>query len=249
VLETYASLGEVHSVAAGRQIGGGVTTNTPETCAAQLHVVICDDSTLNRECLAMALRSHGMHVDSVWDLGSLLGQLSDRAPDVILMNIGTPDSSTLLQVGLDAGPNVKVIVTGLSDDRESDIVSCAEAGVAGLHLRTESIDQLLNLIRESAHDESMCSPEIAAILLRRVYAMVGQQNPESKNPELTDRETQILQMLEEGLTNQQIASRLSVSIHTVKNHAHSLFTKLGVNSRAEAVTTYRAMRYSNMGSP
>lgn len=220
-----------------------------DTATAGLRVVICDDSPLNRECLALALRSHGIVADCVWDLPSLFSQLDAGVPDVFLLNIGTPDSATLLQVALDIDQGVRVIVTGLSADRESEIVSCAEAGVAGLHLRTESLDELLDLIRHTAKDDqALCSPRISAILLRQVYALLGRHNPESKNLPLTERENQILRLLDEGLSNQQIGSRLGVSIHTVKNHLHSIFGKLGVSSRTEAVAVHRAMRYSDAGS-
>lgn len=215
-----------------------------------LQVVICDDAALHRECLALALNSHGIETECAGDLPSLFVLLDHCAPNVILLDISMPDSGTLLQVGIDLGPGVRVIVTGLSEERESDIVSCAEAGADGLHLRTETLDELLTLIVNPGREEALCSEKVSAILLRRVYSMVGQRNPnpESKEPALTDRETQIMRLLEEGLSNQQIASRLHVTVHTVKNHARSLFSKLGVSSRAEAVATYRAMRYSHVGS-
>lgn len=214
----------------------------------KLRVVICDDCKLNRECLAVALRPYGITADFVWDLPSLFERLDAGVPDVFLLNIATPDSATLLHVGLDIGAEMRVIVTGLSEDRESDIVACAEAGVAGLHLRTESLEELLAMIRNPAQDEALCSQAVSAILLRRVYSLLRQQNPDSKDPVLTDRENQILRLMEEGLSNQQIASRLNVSIHTVKNHAHSMFGKLGVNSRAEAIAAFRGMRYAKVGS-
>lgn len=212
-------------------------------------VVICDDATLNRDCLALALRSHGFDADCAWDLPSLLSRIDAASPDVVLLNIGTSDSATLLNVCLDIGPDVPVIVMGLSADDESGIVSCAEAGVAGLHLRTESLEQLVTLIRETANGEPHTSPSVSAILMRRVYALADQPRYDFPSASLTDRENQILQLLEDGLTNQQIASRMHVSINTVKNHAHSLFGKLGVSSRGQAVAMYRAMRHSNLGSP
>lgn len=226
------------------------TGTSPSSTDAPLHAVICDDAALNRECLAMALKSYGVETDCVGDLPALLGRLDRGVPDVILLDIAMPESATLLQVGLDVGPDVRVIVTGLREDRESEIVSCAEAGATGLHLRTETLEELLNLIRNPAHDEAVCSPKVSAILLRRVYSMVCQRNPtpDHQGPALTDREAQIMRLLEEGLSNQQIATRLNVTIHTVKNHARSLFSKLGVSSRAEAVATYRALRFSNGGS-
>lgn len=220
------------------------------TDVAPLRVLICDDAALHRECLALALKPHGIDTDCAADLPALFSHLDRGVPDVILLDIDMPDSATLLQVSLDVGPDVRVIVTGLSEDRESDIVSCAEAGAAGLHLRTETLEQLLTLIRNADQEEALCSPKVSAMLLRHVYSMVGQRNPnpDSKEPALTERETQIMRLLEEGLSNQQIASRLNVTVHTVKNHARSLFSKLGVSSRAEAVAAYRALRYSHVGS-
>lgn len=230
------------------RIGDEVNTNRPGRPETPLRVLICDDGTLNRESLAIALRANGIEAYGAWDLPSLLSQLESGVPDVLLLDIGTPDSATLLQVVLDIGPDINVIVTGLSEDRESDIVSCAEAGVAGLHLRTESLEELLAMIRNPAKSDALCSQKVSAVLLRRVYSLFRQPNPESQDPILTDREKQILQLLEGGLSNQQIATRLNVSIHTVKNHAHSMFSKLGVNSRTEAIAAYRAMRHSNVSS-
>jgi len=227
------------------RIGGEVTavdSGRPET---RLRVVICEDGTLYRECLTIALQTHGIDAAGAWDLPSLFSRLESGEPDVFLLNIGTPDSATLLQVILDIGTDVRVIVTGLSEDRESEIVLCAEAGVAGLHLQTESLEELVAMIRNPTHDEALCSQKVSAILIRRVYSLVGQQNPESPDPMLTERENQIIRLLEAGLSNQQIASRLNVSIHTVKNHAHSMFGKLGVGSRTEAVAAYRAIRHAS----
>ena len=212
--------------------------------AEHLRVVICDDSRLNRDCLGLALGLHGVMSDVAWDLRSLLNCLNGRVPDVLLVNIATPDSATLLQMGLDLGPDVRVIVTGLSADRESEVVSCAESGVHGLHLRTEPLEDLMTVLR----GEARCSTQISAILMRRVYALARQPTPESMALLLTDREIEVLNMIEEGLSNKQIASRLIVSISTVKNHAQSLFRKLGVSSRMEAVAVSRAMRSVGAGS-
>lgn len=225
-----------------------VTVDRSDNPEARLRVLICDDAALNRDCLALALRSHGFDTDCAWDLASFLGRIESGKPDIVLLNTSTPDSATLLRRSLDMGSGVRVIVIGLSENDESTIVSCAEAGVTGLQLRTDSLDQLLTLIAETAKGEPLSSPAIAAILMRRVYTMAGNPNAESTRPDLTDREDQILRLLEEGLSNQQIASRMHVSVHTVRNHAHSLFGKLGVNSRGEAVAAYRTWRQSRLGS-
>lgn len=221
-----------------------VSASPPPKTGAK--TVVVDDGKLSRECLAGQLSTHGISTATAWDVASLLREVDGAA--VILLNIGTPDSTTLLQLGLDIDPETRVIVFGLSSDRESEIVACAEAGVAGLHLRTESFAHLLALLRDVGNGRAQCSPEVSAILLRRVYAYAAQPNPDATTEVLTPREIEILDLIEQGLTNQQIASRLTLTLNTVKNHVHNLLGKLGVASRAEAVTVYRATRYVNPGS-
>lgn len=149
----------------------------------------------------------------------------------------------MLRMSLDLAIGPEVIVFGLSAEQEWDIVACAEEGASGLHLRTESFDHLLTLMRDVEAGHARCSPEVSAILLGHAYAdAAGCLDP--PNGPLTVRETEILGLLEDGLTNKQIAARLSVTVHTVKNHVHSLLGKLGVPSRAEAMKLARAMRYA-----
>jgi DNA-binding NarL/FixJ family response regulator len=211
--------------------------------------VVVDDGRLNRECLAGQLTSHGIPSTTAWDVPSLLCAVdqADQADQaaVILLNIAAPDSATLLQLSMDIDPTTRVIVFGLSPDRESEIVACAESGVAGLHLRTESFEHLVSLIGNAGNGRAHCSPEVSAILLRRVYSYAAQPNPGATTEVLTPREIEILDLIEQGLTNQQIASRLSLTLNTVKNHVHNLLGKLGVASRGEAVKVSRAMRYAN----
>jgi len=209
-------------------------------------VLVIDEGRLNRECLSAQLEANGIEVRPAWDLPSLFAAADEGTPQVILLNIGTEDSGTLLQVSLDIDAAAKVVVFGLSVDREPEIVACAEAGVAGLHLRSESFAHLLAVLANVSTGAAQCSSEVSAILLRRVYSIAHQPSTtDSKGVLLTAREIEILELIELGLTNQQIASRLSVAVHTVKNHVHNLLGKLGVATRAEAVTVSRALRYAN----
>lgn len=213
---------------------------------AGLRVLVVDDGRLARECLTAQLQAHGVETCGGWDAASLLAAIDQAPPSVILLNIATPDGPTLLQLCLDVAPEATVIVFGLSADRESEIVSCAEAGVAGLHLRSESFTDLLGLIAGAGEGRAQCSSEVSALLLRRVYNLAAQPDTgDSRSELLTARELEILELIEAGLTNQQIATRLSVALHTVKNHVHNMLTKLGVGTRAEAVSVWRAQRYRN----
>jgi DNA-binding NarL/FixJ family response regulator len=206
-------------------------------------ILIIDDCTLYRENLAAIFALHGMAAPSVaWDLPSLVTALHGTEPSVVLLNIETRGSALLLRAAMDISPSVRVIVLGASEDNESEIVACAEAGVAGYHMRTDSLEDLLVLMRKVAAGETLCSPRVSAILLRRLSALASQRQPAAKELALTTREIQILRMLELGRSNQEIATQLSIAVHTVKNHVHSLLTKLGVSTRAEAAALSRTIR-------
>lgn len=180
-----------------------------------------------------------------WDLPSLLSAVDTASSNVVLVRSGTEDADTLLKVSLRLGRSANVILFDLSAKREAEIIAAAEAGVAGLHLHSESLEHLLSLIETVRQGKAQCSPEVSAILLRRVYAFSGQANPDATMEVLSPREMEILQLIAEGLTNQQISSRLTLSLPTVKNHVHRLLTKMGVASRSEAMSVYRANQYSN----
>jgi DNA-binding NarL/FixJ family response regulator len=85
-------------------------------------------------------------------------------------------------------------------------------------------------------------------LLQRLSALASQpQNPLGERI-LTAREVEILGMLEAGMSNREIADRLCIAVHTVKNHVHSVLTKLGVATRAEAAASARTQRIGTVGS-
>jgi DNA-binding NarL/FixJ family response regulator len=209
--------------------------------------MIIDDFALNRECLADRLAEHYSHVRCAWSLPTLFRETEREMPSVVLLNFATDNSANLLQLSHDLESAPRVIVYGLSEER--DVVLCAEAGAAALHLRSESFDHLLDIIRAVSNGHNHCSPEASSMLLGHVYSKVGRcWFADPTNGTLTARELEILALLEEGLTNQQIASRLSLTVHTVKNHVHSLLAKLGVGSRVEASRVARAMKYVGNGN-
>ena len=207
-------------------------------------VVLVDDCTINNEGLAALLSAQDIDTVRARDLPSFLQRLQENPSAVVVLNFGTRDSITLLRFCFEMSPSTRVIVTGLSPDRESEIIFCAEAGAAGLHLRSETLEQLLTLIRQAGEDSVQSSPEVTAILLRHLFSATTEPGPDRGTNPLTAREREVLALIEEGLSNQQIASRLSVTLHTVKNHVHSLLAKLGVDSRAGAAAAARRMRFS-----
>lgn len=206
-------------------------------------VLVVDDCTLYRENLAVALASNdGVTAHVAWDLASLRPTLEKYSPQVVLLSMSTKDSAALLRAITASRPDVKVIAVGVWEGDEATIVRCAESGVTGYHLRDESLDDLLSLIDKITDGDSVCSPKVAAILLRRLSMLAAERKPESGELVLTAREIQILRMLEMGLSNREIANQLSIALHTVKNHVHSILGKLGVRTRAQAVAVSRSLK-------
>jgi DNA-binding NarL/FixJ family response regulator len=202
--------------------------------------LIVDDCKLNRENLAVVFAAHGgSELAMAWDLPSLSAALSENAPEVVFFNMGTRNNLTLLRMVRDTCPEARVIVVGIAEDDESEIIACAEAGVAGYHLRADSLYDLLTLLSKVGNGESLCSPKVSAILLKRLSTLATQRRPVPKELVLTAREIQILRLLESGLSNQQIADQLYIALHTVKNHVHSVLNKLGVSTRAAAAAYSR----------
>jgi DNA-binding NarL/FixJ family response regulator len=206
-------------------------------------VLIIDDYKLYRENLVDLLALSGRYTPiAAWDLPSLVLALDHAEPIVALLNLATRGSSLLLRAVKDMAPNLRSIVLGANEEDEPEIVACAEAGVTGYHMRSDSLPDLLGLIDSVATGKTGCPPRVAAILLRRVSALAAQSQPAGAEIALTAREAQILQMLELGHSNRDIAAQLSIAVYTVKNHVHSLLTKLGVSTRTEAAALSRSIR-------
>lgn len=212
-------------------------------------LVVVDSEGLQRDCVAAQLSSAGMAVEVAGDLPTLLAAVDIAEPTIVLIRNGSRDASTVLNVSLRLGRMTKVVVYDLSLDREPEIVSTAEAGVAGLVLESESFEHLLAVLSAVSTGHARCSSEVSAVLLQRVYSFAGHAYPDAAEIRLTARESEIMELVAQGLTNQQIASRLTLSLPTVKNYVHRLLTKLGVPSRADLAIVHRAATASDRTHP
>jgi DNA-binding NarL/FixJ family response regulator len=170
-----------------------------------------------------------------------VSQALDLAPrsDVILVNTRMPDGAALelIRAVADAELPARVLALGLAESKEQ-ILHYVEAGAAGYVLKDDSVDDLLQRIRGAHSGQVRVSPKIAAALMSRVteYAQLLNQVDAGigEADDLTPREQEILDLIGQGLTNQQIAERLIIEVGTVKNHVHSILQKLDASSRHEA---------------
>lgn len=170
-----------------------------------------------------------------------VSQALDLAPksDVILVNTRMSNGMALefFQAVSDAELPAKVLALGLAESKEQ-ILQYVEAGAAGYVLKDDSVDDLLQRIRGAHTGQVRVSPKIAAALMSRVteYAQLLNQVDAGigEADDLTPREQEILDLIGQGLTNQQIAEKLVIEVGTVKNHVHSILQKLDASSRHEA---------------
>ena len=131
--------------------------------------------------------------------------------------------------------SARVVVMGLPKSEEV-IVEYIEAGITGYVLHDESADELVDKIRAVAKGEATVSPNIVAALMERIVklkAMCDDVENDAQLSELTPREREVLELLEQGLSNQEIARRLVIEVGTVKNHVHNILKKLDLNSRRD----------------
>ena len=168
-----------------------------------------------------------------------VAHVMDLRPDVVLLDSALPNSLESVRAIRRQAGEVKVVALGLPEF-DGAIIQCAEAGVAGYVTREGSRAELVATIRSVARGEALCSPRVAASLLQHVAALAAER-PREPPHGLTARELQIVELIDEGLSNKQIAGRLYIEVPTVKSHVHSILEKLGVRRRGEAVARLRAV--------
>lgn len=214
---------------------------SPGCCGAGPGVFVASDVALVREglCLQLArsselqLRGAGQPDDE------LLAGLCADPPDVLILDFGSRHSCDFVQRLRLA--QVKVRVVGIAIGKSPlEVADWAKLGVAGFVDDDGGIDDVIHAVRLVARGEFCSSPTTTA---RLVSGLVSAPRPPS-DPTclrgLTARETQIIFELERGISNKEIARRLGISAATVKNHIHSVLTKLELSRRQQVASLLRS---------
>lgn len=209
-----------------------------------IRVLIVEEVRAICEIIATVLRSEPdlAVVGCATDIDEAVAHLGGCDVAVVNANMSTEPSVRLVRGLRRLAPRVKVVVMGLARSQHA-ILQCVEAGVAGYVLKDSSLDELLRSIRAADRHEAVVAPPLAATLVSYVAELVGLNTtaePESCGPQsLTRREREVLTLVQQGLTNQEIAESLVIELGTVKNHVHNILRKLNVNSRRDAVHVSR----------
>jgi DNA-binding NarL/FixJ family response regulator len=154
-------------------------------------------------------------------------------PDVILMDYYLPDgngASAAARIRSD-NPNIKVVLLTGSDDPDA-LQRAVDAGCAGYLDKSGPLDELAAAVRVAAAGHVVISAEDLSRLVPRTR----------EGTVLTEREREVLFLIADGLTNQAIAARLVLSVHTVRTHVQTILGKLGAHSKLEAVATAKRRR-------
>jgi two-component system nitrate/nitrite response regulator NarL len=207
-----------------------------------IRAVIVADVRFYRDGLAMAL-SHESTINVVGAAATLEEALSLIAlhdPDLALVDIAAANDP-LVDAVVRSNPAIRLVV--LATEADEEVVSCAEAGFSGYLSRDASLEELVRTITKVADGEMPCSSRVAAKLAHRVATLSARQGPTSvrqaSNKPLTRREAEIMTLVDQGLSNKQIAASLCIEVATVKNHIHNILGKLQVQRRGEAAAYFR----------
>jgi DNA-binding NarL/FixJ family response regulator len=193
---------------------------------------------LYREALARALPGCGLDVVGCASPGPETATMARGVdPDVILVDVTRSAGIATLRELTEAVPETRLLAIAVRD-LDPDVLACIEAGAVGYVLRDSSLDELADAVRRAVRDEPLASPHVIATLMRRVADLAANGDPASVG-DLTTRELEVVELIEKGLSNKEIAAQLSIAVTTVKNHVHSILEKLKVHRRGEAASLVR----------
>jgi two-component system nitrate/nitrite response regulator NarL len=189
--------------------------------------------------LAMGLRAHAalQVVGATIEVDSVVPLAAELQPDFVLLDSAAVDVETTARIARRL-PDARIVALGIPETEQA-VIACAEAGAAGYVPPEYSMAQLIASLLALARDEATFSPRIAASLFARLGA-VAAANESSAARSLTRRETEILALVDRGLSNKDIARELHIEVSTVKNHVHNILDKLNARRRGEAVARVRA---------
>jgi NarL family two-component system response regulator LiaR len=204
------------------------TTNTSQT----IRVMLVDDHNVVRSGLATFIKAY----DDLVLVGEAKNGLEavnlcrEAQPDVILMDLMMPEMGGIAATRAILAEHAEIRIIAMTSFEEEQLVQgVLAAGAISYLLKNVTSDELVSAIRAAALGRSTLSPEAARVLV--------QATRPTKQPlfDLTEREMEVLNLVAQGQSNQQIADTLVISLATVKAHISNILSKLQVSSRSEAI--------------
>ncbi len=207
--------------------------------AAPIKVMIADDQMMVRQGFAVLLDAQpdievvGQAVDGA----EAVAKVAELSPDVVLMDIRMPGMGGIEATSLITsapGSAVKVLVL-TTFDLDEYVYEALRAGASGFLLKDASADQLAEAVRVIAAGEALLAPNITKRLITEFSRLGAPRAPsKARIDELTERETEVLSLVAQGMSNAEIAEHLVVAEQTVKTHVGRILVKLGLRDRTQA---------------
>jgi len=204
----------------------------------EIRVLLADDHVLVRQGIRQFLEDEGdiEVIAEANDGAEAIQMIQEQQPDIAILDIRMPKVSGVEATRRikDRFPNVRVLILTAYDD-DPYVFALLQAGADGYVLKTASADELVRAVRTVHKGQSALSPEIASKVVQQMTS--GKPAAAAEQIEsLTERELDVLRLAAQGKTNRAIGNELEISHRTVQGHLASIYGKLGVNSRTEAVT-------------
>jgi two-component system, NarL family, response regulator LiaR len=202
-----------------------------------IRILLAEDHVIVRESIRQSLehKSNFIVIGEASDGEEAVKMALELNPDVIIMDISMPKLN-----GIEATKKIKAnqpsvaILALTAYDYAQYIFPLLAAGAAGYLLKDINSRELINAIETVHRGESVLHPTVARKVLER-FKRAGDNSGEEVTKILTEQEITVLKMAAKGMNNKNIADDLSISVRTVESHLASIFLKLGVGSRTEAV--------------
>ena len=204
-----------------------------------ISVVVADDQGMVRSGFTTLLNAqHDIDVIGEAVNGQeAIARAAELRPDVILMDVRMPVldglQATRQIAALEVRPRILILTTFDLDDY---VYEALRAGASGFLLKDASAGELADAVRVVAAGDGLLAPSVTRRLIAEFARLGAPRTPDRKNlKDLTDRETEVLALVAQGLANGEIAVRLFVAEQTIKTHVSRILMKLGLRDRAQAV--------------
>jgi two-component system, NarL family, response regulator NreC len=205
---------------------------------ARIRLLLVDDHEVVRSGLRMLLENQAdLKILGEADTGKqALEMVETLNPDVVIMDITLPDISGIEATRRikEAHPDMAVVALTIHEDQQY-FFEMLQAGASGYVPKRAAPDDLITAIRAAHRGETYIYPSLAKLLVGDFLSRSGEGDAKEAINGLTPRESEVLNLLAEGKTNDEIADLLSISVHTVARHRENLMGKLGLHSRSELV--------------
>lgn len=195
----------------------------------QIKLFIIGEVRLHRDGLSMQLAEiPGLEVIGSASLDAGLEAMRAEPADVVLLDSLQLPFAGVVERLRQAPGRPRIVAIGVHEV-ESEVLACASAGVDGYVRRDAGVEDLATIIDSLMRGELVCSPKVAASL----YQAIAAGGVESGGASLTSRELEIVELVNEGLSNKEISRRLRIETCTAKNHIQNIMQKLGVHRRGQ----------------